>query len=542
MGKGSKTPKAPDPTVTAEAQAEANRQAIFDSARVNQINEVNPFGSVNFSGGIGEPDRTRTTSLSASGDRQLSNNNSIAELLQQQAFLRGGQIPQGSFSTQGLPQLYSSYLNVNPGGNFAPGNSGPSGGPQLGNTPSPSVVPGTFGLPSSGNFGGGAPNKDDYKAGFDGSGLTTKEQFREQLIDSGDFGDRNGYGGFDSLQFAKNENGYQREVTDNNFFRNFDPSGSDGNLGNGVYSKGDYLFAPEGVGFDDLTQDQRGYSEGDFYNGFVNYGQNGNIDEEGLNQEIQNRITQQGQGVQLYDDEGYQSALDQYSSNLLNQGQPSGGSQGAPQGGPQQSFQNNQQAQNGPADVERATYDRLTNLLTPQYDRQQRRLESRLAEQGIPIGGEAYGDVEKQFTNNRDEAYLNAANQAVLAGRGEDSRLFGISQAARNQGLSDRILERTQPINELAALLGGAPQFQTPNFGSAAQYQVAPPDVQGSFNNAYQGELAAFNNQQRSKSSALGGLFSLGGSVIGGIYSGGNPAAIQAGGAIGGAVGGAVSR
>ena len=61
MGKSAPSP--PDPVATANAQAAANKEAVRESALVNQINQISPWGQVGFTGGIGEPDRTQTTTL-----------------------------------------------------------------------------------------------------------------------------------------------------------------------------------------------------------------------------------------------------------------------------------------------------------------------------------------------------------------------------------------------------------------------------------------------------------------------------------------------
>ena len=72
-------PKPPDPYKTAAAQAGMNKEAIREAALHNQINQVGPLGSSTWSGEIGSPDRTQTTTLSP----------------EQQALLQQGQGIQG---------------------------------------------------------------------------------------------------------------------------------------------------------------------------------------------------------------------------------------------------------------------------------------------------------------------------------------------------------------------------------------------------------------------------------------------------------------
>ena len=62
FGGGSK-PKAPDPYKTADAQAMANREAVLESAKHSQINQMTPFGQISWSGELGSPERTMHTAL-----------------------------------------------------------------------------------------------------------------------------------------------------------------------------------------------------------------------------------------------------------------------------------------------------------------------------------------------------------------------------------------------------------------------------------------------------------------------------------------------
>ncbi len=104
MGKGStKAPPAPNPDELIKAQTIANQRALRDAARFNQVAEVTPFGSRQFVGDIGTPDRTAVTSLSPSGQRQLEARNALAEALLGLAQSRASQIPAAPLDFAGLP-------------------------------------------------------------------------------------------------------------------------------------------------------------------------------------------------------------------------------------------------------------------------------------------------------------------------------------------------------------------------------------------------------------------------------------------------------
>lgn len=161
--------------------------------------------------------------------------------------------------------------------------------------------------------------------------------------------------------------------------------------------------------------------------------------------------------------------------------------------------------------MEQATFDRAKNLMAPQFADQQRSMQTQLANQGIPIGSEAYTRAMDQMARSQNQAYENAALSAVGAGRQEQSRLFGLGQAARQQGLNERVLERRMPYEELAALLGGAPQQPMPQFGQPAQYSASPVDVMSP-------AMANYNAQMQRYQSNLGGLYGLGSALLGGIF------------------------
>lgn len=166
--------------------------------------------------------------------------------------------------------------------------------------------------------------------------------------------------------------------------------------------------------------------------------------------------------------------------------------------------------------LEQATFQRGLNLLQPGLDQRERDLEVRLANQGIPRGSDAFNEATGNFERGRAQQLENLSLSSVGAGRAEQSRLFGLEQTARQQGLSELLTQRSQPINELSALLRGGPSIQGPQFAPPAQFGVAPPDVQGAINNAF-----AIQSQQaqQGNSDLFGGLFGLGqAAILGGLF------------------------
>lgn len=161
--------------------------------------------------------------------------------------------------------------------------------------------------------------------------------------------------------------------------------------------------------------------------------------------------------------------------------------------------------------VQDAVYGRNTQYLDPQFQQGQHDLENKLANQGIPMGSEAYDREMANFGRQKQQAYGDARDAAIQAGGAEQSRAFGLSQAAHQQGVSDITTQRTQPMNELAAYLQGSPALQSPNFGQPAQYNVNPADVTGAYgisqaakNTAYQGGVNSASSGNAAGAGLLG--------------------------------------
>jgi len=154
-----------------------------------------------------------------------------------------------------------------------------------------------------------------------------------------------------------------------------------------------------------------------------------------------------------------------------------------------------------------ATEGRLMDLgrkrLDPMLQERTAALESKLYNQGLQPGTEAWDRAMRADTEGQNDAY----NQLLLGGR---------SQAA-----SELTAERNQPINEITALMSGG-QVNQPNFGNTPSTQVAGTDIAGLTMDAYKyGPLAQYQANQANKSAMMSGLFGLGGAALGGWARGG---------------------
>lgn len=147
-----------------------------------------------------------------------------------------------------------------------------------------------------------------------------------------------------------------------------------------------------------------------------------------------------------------------------------------------------------------AMYDRLN----PQFDRDQAALETRLANQGIQIGSEAYSAAMGDFNRAKNDARLATESQAL----GQASQLYGLESTARDRAINEMTQQRQIPLNELAAMLSGS-QVQGPQFVNTPQSQIAPADIAGMTYANYSGAQNAYNQNMANSRANTQGLYSL---------------------------------
>lgn len=160
-----------------------------------------------------------------------------------------------------------------------------------------------------------------------------------------------------------------------------------------------------------------------------------------------------------------------------------------------------------------AAYGRLTNLLAPQIEQGRKQQETSLINRGLPIGSEAYGKASDRFERQANDALLQAGNQAVLTGDQELAAEFGRALQGRQQGISELLTGRSQPINELSALTQGGPAIGLPTFTNTNAGSIAPADVIGANALSQNIGLAGFNAANQQQAAQTGGMYGLAGSV-----------------------------
>lgn len=136
--------------------------------------------------------------------------------------------------------------------------------------------------------------------------------------------------------------------------------------------------------------------------------------------------------------------------------------------------------------------------LNPQFQTQEEDVRTRLYNQGVRPGTEAWDNEFRNFSQGRNDAYSQAA-------------LYGINldNQARERALQEQLL----PMNAIQGYANGT-QVQMPQFTDYAQQaNVAAPDLMGAGQAAYGADMNAYNADQAAQANTMSGLFSLGGAL-----------------------------
>jgi hypothetical protein len=135
-----------------------------------------------------------------------------------------------------------------------------------------------------------------------------------------------------------------------------------------------------------------------------------------------------------------------------------------------------------------------TKRLNPQFARDEDSMRTRLINQGIRQGSDAWNTEMDDFGQRKNDAM----NQLLLSGRG--------------QAIQEQLTERNQPLNEITALMSGS-QVSQPNFVNGPQTSVAGTDYAGMVKNNYDAQVAQQQMKNANQQAMMGGLFGLAGAA-----------------------------
>lgn len=177
------------------------------------------------------------------------------------------------------------------------------------------------------------------------------------------------------------------------------------------------------------------------------------------------------------------------------------------------------------SDVRGRSFNLATEGLSGEFDRAEENLRSRLANQGITQGSDAYDAELAAFNRGRGNAFsdaLLAADSNALATQGQ---MFGQQLGARQQNVAEGeadygrsysadLAQRQIPLQEITAILNGNPL--TPlNPAAPSSASVAPTNVLGAYQMQQQALQNQYNQQMGARNALIGGLAGLGGAAFG---------------------------
>ena len=174
--------------------------------------------------------------------------------------------------------------------------------------------------------------------------------------------------------------------------------------------------------------------------------------------------------------------------------------------------------------VGQTAQEAIMSRLQPQLAQQEEALRTRLANQGITLGSDAYGKEMTSQGQRANDLQLQAALQGI-----------SLDQANRASALQEQAYVQDRPLNLVNALRSGA-QVQSPQFQNYAQQgQTQGANYLGAQQAQYGAQMDAYNAGEANQSNMMGGLFGIGGAALGGMMGG--PAGAMMGAQVGSGVG-----
>lgn len=177
-------------------------------------------------------------------------------------------------------------------------------------------------------------------------------------------------------------------------------------------------------------------------------------------------------------------------------------------------------------DVEARSRELAQRGLGEAFDRSEESLRSRLANQGINAGTDAFGSEMQSFNKGKGDAYaaaeFAARNQALADRQQQVSELTGErgvnwQEALTQYGLDDQASfnARARPLNEITALNSGSQLYYQPTTpGQPNNYNIAGTDVAGITQQGYANQMAGYQSNLAGRNALLGGLAQLGSAAI----------------------------
>ena len=159
--------------------------------------------------------------------------------------------------------------------------------------------------------------------------------------------------------------------------------------------------------------------------------------------------------------------------------------------------------------------------LQPQIERMDAQTRTRLANQGLVPGGEAYKnamlDVNQQKNDMLSQAALQGLNLDIGAqaqGFGQATQQMGAQNTAQQAELQRQLALRQQPLNEITGLMSGS-QIQMPQFQGYQGQSVTPAPIMQGAQAQGQNAMQNYGIQSANANAQNAGLYGLAGAGLG---------------------------
>jgi len=147
--------------------------------------------------------------------------------------------------------------------------------------------------------------------------------------------------------------------------------------------------------------------------------------------------------------------------------------------------------------------DSIMRRLQPQLQMETKSFDQKMANQGIPVGSEAYQNAKRMFDMTQNDRLTSAVINGTQTGLQANQQAFGQAGYIRNE-----------PINTLNAIRSGS-QVTNPTFQSVPQQATTQgADILGATQAGYNAQLGASNASNASSAANTGGLYQLGGTAL----------------------------
>jgi hypothetical protein len=138
----------------------------------------------------------------------------------------------------------------------------------------------------------------------------------------------------------------------------------------------------------------------------------------------------------------------------------------------------------------------IMSRLQPQIQMEQKQFDAQMANQGIPVGSEAYQNASRVFQQGQNDKLTSAVTGGM-----------GVGLQANQQQYGQNLTNYQLPLNIANQVKG----LTTPGYVNSAQ-QATPSgaDLFGAGMAGYNANMGQYNAQQAGNQNTMGGLFGLG--------------------------------